>query len=203
MTGAVFMCLTKHKELLKELEALNANNKKNKNKANRKPKQKKNKNKGNPNQQETSEVVENLGTEVAKQEPDLIKTEEEVKHKTDGTQVDPAELTFLAAIPASQVEENKEDLSKTVEGSTAAKAQSESSQINVNFNSQECNLILLNIKGRFYNFKETFDGEEPGLDFSNVIWIRWGDPVTSKSIFDCENNAEYDAETKTLTTNDL
>ena len=46
-------------------------------------------------------------------------------------------------------------------------------KIKIGTNGQLKNCILLNIKGRIWNFKESYDGTEPDLDLNHIIWIKW------------------------------
>ena len=68
------------------------------------------------------------------------------------------------------------------EESTDTESQKEPSyHLKMGVNGEDKNLVLLSIKtGRCWNFKENFSGEEPELDFSNVIWIKWGNPCTGR-----------------------
>jgi len=59
-------------------------------------------------------------------------------------------------------------------------------------------MILFNIQGRCWNFKENYTGGDSDIDTQNVIWVKWGDPCTGTPhvTTGCQ-------EPRTVTTSDL
>jgi hypothetical protein len=74
---------------------------------------------------------------------------------------------------ASQNSERELDANSDAQTETS---ESHSNRLKLGVNGQVKNMVLFNIIGRCWNFKEGWDGQEPDMDMTNVIWVKWGDP---------------------------
>jgi hypothetical protein len=117
-----------------------------------------------------------------KNTPAAKSTKKSKSKKAEETKFDQAEENSKCAEEGIKVDtKNKEEV-QLEEKVTEEKVteEKELSTLDFGVHEQVKHLILRNVKGRYWNFRHDFDGQELDMDMTNVIWVKWGNPSTGE-----------------------